>query len=86
MMNYKGKPLVRKGNTLYYGAMSDSHVAMIQINKTHKACDLDMADSVTVQILSTDESLPIKDRVVKRTERLGLYEALHIADIWLARL
>ena len=27
-LTYKGKPLVRKGNTLYYGNMSDKFVVM----------------------------------------------------------
>lgn len=86
MMNYKGKPLVRKGNTIYYGDMGDSHVAMLQINKTDKACDMDMATNVSIQIISTDETKSLKERLVKKAERPGLYEALNIADIWLSRL
>ncbi len=43
------------------------------------------ADRVLVQILSTDETLPPKDRMIKKTEKNGLYEALNIASIWLER-
>ena len=35
-LTYKEKPLVRKGNTIYYGNMSDPFVIMIQINSTRK--------------------------------------------------
>ena len=38
-----------------------------------------------MQILSTDETLPPKDRMIKKTEKNGLYEALNIASIWLER-
>ena len=66
MLEYKGKPLVRSGNTLYYGNPAESCVAMLKI-------------------LSTDETLPPKDRMIKKTEKNGLYEALNIASIWLER-
>ncbi|MEG1779113.1 MAG: hypothetical protein RR263_03345 [Oscillospiraceae bacterium] len=85
MMNYKGKPLVRNGNTVYYGDMKDPFVAMLQIKNTVKTDDLDIANNVSVQILSTDEKLKPNERVVKKAEKSGLYEALNIADIWLER-
>ncbi len=85
VLNYKGKPLVRCGSTLYYGDMADQYVAHIQIKTTKKVGDLEMADKVAVQIINTDETLPLKERVVNSTEKTGLYEAIHIADIWLSR-
>ena len=30
-LTYKGKPLVRQGNTIYYGDMADDYVIMMQI-------------------------------------------------------
>ncbi len=33
-LTFKGKPLVRNGNTIYYGFMSDPYVAMLQILST----------------------------------------------------
>lgn len=35
-LTYKGKPLVRNGNTLYYGHMSDDFVIMLTIGSTKK--------------------------------------------------
>ena len=29
-LTYKGKPLVRQGNTIYYGDMADDYVIMMQ--------------------------------------------------------
>ena len=33
-LTYKGRPLVRGGNTIYYGNMSDEYVCMLQILST----------------------------------------------------
>lgn len=86
MPSYKGRPLVRSGNTLYYGDPTEDYVAMLQITSTKPGPDgIAIADKVLVQILSTDDTLRPKERVLKRTDKTGLYEALNIADIWLER-
>lgn len=85
MLTYKGKPLVRNGNTIYYGNMSEPYVAMLQIldSKEYKGTELPL--KVSVQILSTDAELRPKERVKKRTEKNTLYDAINIASIWLER-
>lgn len=82
---FRGKALVRSGNTVYYGNPSDPFVAMLQIVSTHEFKKQKISDKVLVQIISTDESLPMTERLVKRTEKNGLYNALAIASIWLDR-
>jgi len=82
---YKGKPLVRCGNVLYYGDPAEPYIAMLQVLSTKPFEDMTLSDKVSVQILSTDESVHISRRVVKRTEKNGLYTALNIASIWLER-
>lgn len=84
MLEYKGKPLVRSGKTIYYGDPAEEYVAMLQILTT-KDDELKTAERVLVQILSTDESLPPIKRIIKKAEKSGLYEALNIAAIWLER-
>lgn len=51
---YKGRPLVRKGNTLYYGSMAEPFVIMMQITSTKKVKELEVANKVTVQLMNTD--------------------------------
>ena len=82
-LSYKGKPLVRCGNTIYYGNMNDSHVILIQILSSKKVNDLDVADRVTVQLLSTDPDARPKDRIIKKSEKKGIYQAMDIGSIWL---
>ena len=82
---YKGKPLVRSGNTLYYGDMADKCVIMMQILSTKTVKDLTVADKVQVQLLSTDPELLMKDGILKKSEKSGLYNAMDIGAIWLER-
>ncbi|HAN44275.1 MAG TPA: hypothetical protein DCP97_02685 [Ruminococcaceae bacterium] len=86
MLTYKGKPIVRNGNTIYYGDMSDDYVAMLQILSTKQFNDIEMANKVSVQIIATNTELKLKDRIIKKTEKNGLYEAINIASIWLERI
>ena len=82
-LSYKGKPLVRCGNTIYYGNMNESHVVLIQILSSKKVNDLDVADRVTVQLLSTDPDARPKDRIIKKSEKKGIYQAMDIGSVWL---
>ena len=82
-LSYKGKPLVRCGNTIYYGNMNDPYVVLLQIVSSLKVNDLDVADKVTVQLLTTDPDARPKDRIIKKSEKKGLYQAMDIGSIWL---
>ena len=84
-LTYKGKPLVRSGNTIYYGNMADKCVIMLQILSTKTVKDMTVADKVQVQLLSTDPDLRMKDRILKKSEKTGLYNAMDIGSIWLER-
>ncbi|MCI8497112.1 MAG: hypothetical protein HFE85_02520 [Clostridiales bacterium] len=82
---FKGRPLVRKGNTLYYGDMSEPYVVMLQILDTQQENGIESAKRVRIQLMSTDPDAPISERVSKKSEKDGLYNALDIASIWLDR-
>ena len=81
----KGKPLVRSGNTIYYGNMNDPYVIMLQINSTKNQYDMDMAEKVSIQLLATDMDLRPKERIIRKSEKVGLYNALDIGAVWLER-
>ncbi|MBQ7991091.1 MAG: hypothetical protein IJ080_05095 [Oscillospiraceae bacterium] len=82
---YKGYPLVRKGNEIYYGNMYDNYVVMMQIMDKEKMGDLEVASKVKLYKMATDPSLdPIK-AIVKQSERPSLYSALDMAYAWLGK-
>ena len=84
-LTYKGRPLVRNGNTLYYGNMFDPYVIMLTIKSTKKDGDMEMADKVTIQLISTDPDISPAKAIIKTSETTGLYNAMDIGSIWLER-
>lgn len=84
-LNYKGRPLVRSKNEIYYGSMSDPYVVFMQVLSTRKENGEDMPDKVMVMLLSTDTSLEPKDRIIRQSVKNGLYNALDYAAILLDR-
>ena len=85
VLQYKGHPLMRKGNIIYYGSMADSHIVMLQILETTKVNDVDIASRVSVQLQLTDPAAKSRDRVVKKSEKPGFYTALDVGCVWLER-
>lgn len=84
-LTYKGKPLVRKGNEIYYGDMSEKYIVRFEILSQTKAGELELADQVSVQLLSSNVDLPLSERVSKETVKPTLFDALDIGFIWLER-
>ena len=85
VLTYKGHPLMRKDNMIYYGSMADSHIVMLQILETKKQGDLDIATRVSVQLQLTDPAVKSRDRIVKQGEKEGLFTALDFGAVWLER-
>ena len=84
-LTYKGKPLVRKDNELYYGRMTDPEGLYLQILSTKQSGNMQVADKVHLQLLSTDEAKTPEARVARQTTKNGLYNALDIGSIWLQK-
>ena len=82
---YKGKPLVRCGDVIYYGSMKDKYVVKLEIKSKKKVKDMDVADRVTVQLMYTDPNIRTRKQIVKTSEKEGLYHAMDLADAWLTR-
>ena len=84
-LTYKGHPLRRKDNLIYYGSMADKYIIAIQILSSQKEGDLDVANKISVQLQLTDPDLKSRDRVVKKSEKANLYDAMDVGAIWLER-
>ncbi len=85
VLEYKGHPLRRKDNLIYFGSMSDKYIIMLQILETKKVKDMDVASKVSVQLQLTDPDIKSRDRVVKKSEKDSLYAAMDVASVWLER-
>ncbi len=85
-LTYKGKPLVRCGKTIYYGNMSDPYVACLTVMSNKELNDITLSDKVLIQIISTDPEITNpKEKVIKKSEKTGLFNALDLGAVWLER-
>lgn len=82
-LEYKGKPLVRQEDELYYGDMSEKFILymLIMSYKEDAKLQAQIPDKIMVQIISTDGS----HKIEKQKMANGLWEALDLGCIWLDR-
>lgn len=81
-MTYKGKPLVRCKNEIYYGDMAESHVIKFTILSVDQN---DEPNKINVQLLKSNTELKDKDRIVKESTKDTMFEALDVGFVWLQR-
>lgn len=84
-LTYKGKPLVRNGDTLYYGNTDEKFIIMLKISSTKPVDNIDVSDEVQVYLIKTDPDLSPAEKIVKKSKKNGLYNAMDIGSIWLER-
>lgn len=84
-LTFKGRPLMRKDNIIYYGSMADSHIIMIQILDYKTVGDTEVANKVSIQLQVTDPNVKGRAQIVKKAEKTGLYTALDLGAVWLER-
>lgn len=85
LLTYRGRPLMRKDNLIYYGSMADQYIVMLQILESKEQNGVNLATRVSVQLQLTDPNLKARDRIVKKSEKDGLYTALDVGCVWLER-
>ncbi len=85
LLEYKGKPLVRCGKTIYYGSMEEPYVICLNVQSNTEIKDLQVSEKVVIQLLSTDPDVSPKEKIIKKSEKEGLFNALDLGAVWLER-
>lgn len=85
LLMYKGKPLIKQDNVIYYGNMDDKYVTMIQIVETKDTDGMKLPSKLLVQLALTDPEVKMRDKIVRKAEKNSLYDAIEIATVWLER-
>ncbi len=81
-MQYKGKPLVRNGNKIYYGNPSDKYILVLTILESKE----NVPTRINIQIWDTNPDLALKaEKIVKQGEKKDLGEAMDFGVAWLER-
>ena len=71
-LEYKGKPLVRNGDEIYYGLMSDKYYLFLLVMSYAKdeKLAIELPDSILVSIVSTENPDKVeKQKIAPETKR-----------------
>ena len=80
---YKGHPLRRKDNLLYYGSMADKYIVMMQILDTKRSRTSTWRRGSPCSFSSKPD---LKSTTINgQDEKDGLYNAMDVAAVWLDR-
>jgi hypothetical protein len=82
---YRGYPLRRMGDILYYGELNGRYVVTLKVTKSEPLKDLQIAQTVLIKLMNNDPSLESRKRTERRAEKDGLYPAIDLAATWLDR-
>jgi hypothetical protein len=85
ILTYKGYPLVRKEDEIYFGSMDGEYFVRMQILHKNNVNGIPIADKIMVYKVSTNEKLSLMEAIVRSGEKTSLYEALDLAIAWLKR-
>lgn len=76
---YKGKPLVREGNTICYGDRHEKCFLILEIMNTTKENDTEMPDDILIQVVDSKDPT----QIIKQGAKKGLQDAFTIGMVWL---
>ena len=79
-LEYKGKPLVRHGDDIFYGDLSEKNYIymMVMSDKKSPKGDETVPGTIVVQLLDSETKSPVKQKITS-----GLAEAFEFAEAWL---
>lgn len=82
-LEYKGRPLVRQDDDIFYGDLSEKYYIymMIMQNKKVLKGEKQLPGTIMVQLLNSATQKPEKQQIITT----GLAEAFDFADAWLTR-
>lgn len=85
-MTYKGRPVVRDNNKLYFGEPTNPFMIVLTVLENKQTGNTVLPSRVLVQLQNTDPALAMSgDKIVKEGERKNLYDALELGSIWLEK-
>ena len=76
---YRGKPLVREGETICYGDMNEKCILILEIMSYKKVGENNIPDKILIQIIDSKDAT----NIIKQGSKEGLYEAFSLGVIWL---
>lgn len=82
-LTYKGLPLVRSDDEMYYGDPKEKVIVYLKVLSTKEEGGRVVSDKIHVSLISTDTTLDPVQRMIKQGVKNGLYNALDVGAVWL---
>ena len=79
-LEYKGRPLVRQGDDIFYGDMSEKFYIYMMVMSEKETPSGDLPEQIMVQLCESSTKIPKNQKIV-----VGFKEAFEFADAWLER-
>ena len=76
---YKDRPLVREGDTICYGDLTEKYILILEIFSYKTENGTKLPDKILVQVVESQD----QNKIVRQGEKVGLYEAFGYGLIWL---
>ena len=79
-LEYKGKPLVRQGDEIFYGDLSDKFYIYMMIMSEKDTENGSVPERIMIQLVESSTKIPKNQKIV-----VVFKEAFEFADAWLWR-
>ena len=83
ILMYKGKPMFRKDNVIYYGNPEDKYIVVMTEKNYEEINGVKVATSVNVALSTNETKGKGKEKIIKQSDREGIYDALDFGEYWL---
>ncbi|MBQ9784440.1 MAG: hypothetical protein IJW29_02960 [Clostridia bacterium] len=78
-LEYLDKPLVREGNTICYGDMSEPCILVLEIMSQKEVNGKKLPKDIFIQVIDSKD--PTK--IIKQGKKEGLHDAFSVGLVWL---
>ena len=78
-LEYLDKPLVREGNTICYGDMSEKCILVLEIMSYKDVDGKQLPKDVFIQVIDSKDP----SKILKQGKKEGLYDAFSMGLVWL---
>ena len=78
-LEYRGKPLVREGDTICYGDMNEKCILIMEIFSYKEVDGQKLPDKIMIQIIDSKDP----NKIIKQGDKNGLHDAFSLGMTWL---
>ncbi|MBE6534604.1 MAG: hypothetical protein E7678_06535 [Ruminococcaceae bacterium] len=78
-LEYKGRPLVREGDTICYGDMNEKCILILEILSYKKEDGKELPDNIFIQVVESKN----QTNILRQGSKQGLFEAFDLGLVWL---